>query len=200
MDRKKKLRLIQVIFFLSGFFLIIITFLSKNNYGEKKIISSNEQEQIEKKLNEKNPDTNIFYNVKYSGLDLKGNRYTLVAEEAKSSDLKPEIIQMRLLSAIFYFKDDTVLEVSSQKGEYNNKTLDIKFEENINASYQNGKLSAEKAEFSNSQSFLQVSEKVKIVDKKGTVFADNLVFDLNTKKLNITSEKENLIKSSIKLK
>ena len=147
MDRKKKLRLIQVIFFLSGFFLIIITFLSKNNNGEIKIISSNEQEQIEKKLNEKNADTNIFYNVKYSGLDLKGNRYTLVAEEAKSSDLKPEIIQMRLLSAIFYFKDDTVLEVSSQKGEYNNKTLDIKFEENINASYQNGKLSAEKAEF-----------------------------------------------------
>ena len=138
--------------------------------------------------------------MRYSGLDLEGNRYTIISKEAVNSDLNPEIVTMKGVSATFYFKDNTELNVTSQKGVYNNKTLDIKFDENIEALYQNGKLLAGKAEFSNSNSYLTVSEKVKIVDTKGSIFADKLVFDLNTKKLNIISNAENVIKSNIKIK
>ena len=34
---------------------------------------------------------------------------------------------MKLVNAVFYFKDDTVVEVLSDAGIYNNKTLDMKF-------------------------------------------------------------------------
>ena len=34
---------------------------------------------------------------------------------------------MKFVEAIFYFKDDTVLNVKSNEGIYNNKTLDMKF-------------------------------------------------------------------------
>ena len=201
MNRKKKLRIFQLLLFLGGLVLIFITFLSKKNLNDKKIISTNLQKEIEKKLKDQEPlDLNKFYNVKYSGLDLEGNRYTITSQEAVNSELKPEIVNMNVVKATFYFNDDTELNVSSLKGMYNNKTLDIRFDENVEAKYFDGKLSAGKAEFSNSKGYLTVSENVKIIDKKGTIFADNLVFDLRTKKLNINSEKENLIKSSIKLK
>ena len=138
--------------------------------------------------------------MRYSGLDLEGNRYTIISKEAINSDLNPEIVIMNGVSATFYFKDNTQLNVTSEKGEYNNKTLDIRFDENIEALYQNGKLSAGKAEFSNSNSYLTVSEKVKVIDPKGSIFADKLVFDLNTKKLNIISNSENVIRSNVKIK
>ena len=35
---------------------------------------------------------------------------------------------MKFVQAIFYFKDDTVLYVWSDKGLYNNRTLDMKFD------------------------------------------------------------------------
>ena len=35
---------------------------------------------------------------------------------------------MKFVEAIFYFKDDTILNVKSEKGIYNNKTLDMNFE------------------------------------------------------------------------
>ena len=201
MDRKKKIRLVQFFFFMAGFIMIIGTYLSKKSIDKEEIISSNLQEQLSKKIKDKKTsDKNKFYNVKYSGLDLEGNRYTIISKEAINSDFNPEIVIMNGVSATFYFKDNTELNVKSQRGEYNNKTLDIKFNENIEALYQNSKLSAGKAEFSNSNSYLTVSEKVKIIDSKGSVFADKLVFDLNTKKLNIISDAENVIKSNIKIK
>ena len=201
MNRKKKLRFTQISFLLLGLIVIAITYLSKNDSNNEAIISKNLQKEINKKLVNKNDQNkNKFYNVNYSGLDLEGNRYTIKSKEATNSDLNPNIVVMNNITATFYFKDSTKLKVLSRKGEYNNKSLDIKFDGEVKAFYEDGKLSAEKAEFSNSQSFLTVSEKVKIVDQKGTVIADKMIFDLNTKKLNITSEQNNLIKSNIKLK
>jgi len=201
MNRKKKLRFTQISFLLLGLIVIAITFLSKNHSNNEAIISKNLQKEINKKLVNKNDQNkNKFYNVNYSGLDLEGNRYTIKSKEATNSDLNPNIVVMNNITATFYFKDSTKLKVLSRKGEYNNKSLDIKFDGEVKAFYEDGKLSAEKAEFSNSQSFLTVSEKVKIIDQKGTVIADKMIFDLNTKKLNITSEQNNLIKSNIKLK
>ena len=60
---------------------------------------------------------------------------------------------MKLVHAIFYFKDDTVLNVWSEEGLYNNKTLDITFEKNVEATYEKSKLFAQKANYSNSKVF-----------------------------------------------
>ena len=40
---------------------------------------------------------------------------------------------MKFVEAIFYFKDDTVLNVWSDNGIYNNKTLDMNFDGNVKA-------------------------------------------------------------------
>ena len=60
-------------------------------------------------------------------------------------------------------------------GLYNNKTLDMGFKD-VKAIYEGSKLFAQKANYSNSKSFLTISEKVKVIDSMGTMVADKLLF------------------------
>ena len=41
------------------------------------------------------------------------------------------MLNMKDVKAKFYFKDQTVLNVSSKEGKYNNQTLDMKFENKV---------------------------------------------------------------------
>ena len=113
---------------------------------------------------ENQSEQDIFYNIEYSGLDLAGNRYILKASEATTDKSNQDIINMRSTTAIFYFKDGTVLNISSDTGLYNNKTLDMEFEENVKAIYKNNQLYAGKANFMNSKGLLTITEEVKIND------------------------------------
>ncbi len=199
MNRKKKLRLYQFFFLIVGLSVILITLIQKNITDKKdEIISKDLQKKIDKQIqNQRLEKGNIFYNVKYSGLDLEGNRYTIQSDEAINSDTNTSLVKMKGVLAYFYFKDNTVLNISSKEADYNNKTLDMKFKDDVRAYYENSKLYAQKAELINSKSHLIVSKDVKIVDSKGTMFADKLIFDIKNKKLNITSLKDKMIKSKV---
>ena len=201
MDRKKKLRIYQIILLISGTLIILLTFVKKNIPTEEKIISDNLKKIIEEqKLNNDSKDSNTFYNVKYSGLDLKGNRFSIISNEGTTSDLNSNLVEMKGVTANFYFKDNSNLEISSKEGTYNNETLNIIFKSDVKALYENSELYADQAEFSNSNNYLKVSNNVKIIDPKGTMLADQLIFDINTKTLKITSLKNNKIKSIINSK
>ena len=185
MDRKKKLRLYQALFLLIGFTIILITYYQKELPDKEKIISQNLKEKIDKQIrNQKDDGENVFYNVKYSGLDFEGNRYTILSKEAVNSDINENLVYMKNVVAKFYFKDDTIMDISSAEGKYNNKTLDMEFSVDVKASYEGSELFAEKAEFLNSENFLIVSNNVKILDTRGTMFADKLIFDIKDKTLN----------------
>ena len=64
---------------------------------------------------------------------------------------------MKFVEAVFYFKDDTILYVWSDEGVYNNRSLDMSFSGNVEATYEGSELFAQKAEYSNSNSFLSIS-------------------------------------------
>ena len=96
-------------------------------------------------------------------------------------------------------KDGTILNVTSKFGIYNNKTLDMIFEENIIADYGDSNLTAENAEYSNSKGLLTITNKVKINDNRGNLIADKLLFDLKNQTLNIASLSKSKINAKIKL-
>ena len=197
MERKKKLRLFQVILLIVGIIIIFITYADKGLFLNKKI-NQKTTPLIENKTT--GQKENIFYNIEYSGLDLAGNRYIIKSKEATTNASNQEIVNMKFVESFFYFKDDTVLKVKSDYGTYNNKTLDMFFNSNVKAKYQNSVLFAENAEYSNSENFLSISGKVKIEDFKGTMFADKLLFDIKKSKLNITSFNDDKINANLNLK
>ena len=197
MERKKKLRLFQAILLIVGIIIIFITYADKGLFLNKKI-NQKTTTLIENETT--GQKENIFYNIEYSGLDLAGNRYIIKSKEATTNTSNQEIVNMKFVESFFYFKDDTVLKVKSDYGTYNNKTLDMFFNSNVKANYQNSVLFAENAEYSNSENFLSISGKVKIEDFKGTMFADKLLFDIKKQKLNITSFNDDKINANLNFK
>ena len=198
--RKRKLRILQLFLLFLGLTIIFFTYTNKERKTEI-VIPKSQQEKINSQLTDKKlENTDIFYNIEYSGLDLAGNRYTLKSEEAYNNKSNNELINMKFVEAIFYFKDDTILYVKSNEGLYNNKTLDMNFYGNVTAKYQESELFAEKAEYSNLRSFLTISENVEIKDVKGSVFAEKLLFDIKKQKLNIASFNGGKVSANLSLK
>ncbi len=200
MERKKKLRLIQLTLLLLGSIIIFFTYYKKETSLKEPIIPEATQEKIKKQLAADGEDGDVFFNISYSGLDLAGNRYILKSKEASNSKENQETVNMKYVEANFYFKDDTILKVMSDTGVYNNKTLDMVFEGNVKANYEGSKLLAQKADYSNTRGLLIISDKVKVIDSRGTIVADNLSFDIKNQKLNIASFNDDKINANIKLK
>ncbi len=199
-NRKKKLRIAQISFLIIGIFIIFFTYFNKTDNEQEAIVSKELQDQINKQLAVQSDNEDIFYNIEYAGLDLAGNRYILKSEEAFNSKDESNIVNMKNVDATFYFKDNTTLKVSSDKGIYNNETLDMLFLGNISAFYQGSELIAQKAEYSNSKSILVITEKVRIKDVRGTISADKLFFDIKKQKLDIASFENNEINANVKIK
>lgn len=196
--RKKKLRYIQFFLLILGIIIIYLTYYSKNT-EEKNIISEKVKEEITKEKSSGDDTEDLFTNIEYFGLDRNGNRYLLKSEEASLDKTKAEIVYMKIVHAIFYFKDDTILYIWSDKAIYNNKTLDMKFDENVKATYLDTKLYAQKAEYSNSDSFLSIQGDVKVDNKKGNLIADKLLFDITKQKLEISSFQNGKINANVRL-
>ena len=184
MNRKKKIKSIQAGLVLIGLTLFLLIYSNKkedvSSISPVKLIPKNE---IGGKLDENDTEnSDVFYNIEYSGFDLAGNRYILNVE------------------AFFYFKDDTILRVFSEKGVYNNKSLDMEFSKNVQANYEGSSLTSQKAEYSNSKNFLRISENVSLDDSRGNFYADELYFDLKNQTLNINSKENNRINLNLNLK
>ncbi len=197
-DRKKKLRLIQSFLLISGIIIIYLTYYNQST-KETKIISKSVKEEVKKQSDLSSDEKDIFFNIEYSGLDLNGNRYILKSERASLNEKKPEIVNMKSVEATFYFKDNTTLYVWSDMGVYNNKTLDMKFENNVRAEYLESKLFAERAEYSNTENYLSIYKNVKINDVGGNLVADKLLFDITKQKLDITSFHNGKISANVNL-
>ena len=196
MERKKKLRITQFFLLILGLIIIYLTYYNR----ESSNTDLAEEKLIKKTLKDENEsDEDLFFNIEYTGLDLRGNRYLLKSEKARLDELKPEIVYMDTVHAIFYFKDNTILYIWSDKGVYNNKNFDMKFSENVRAEYLESKLFAEKANYSNTENYLSIYENVRINDKKGNLIADKLLFDINEQNLAITSFNDGKIEANVKL-
>ena len=200
MERKKKLRLTQICLLIFGLLIVFFTYKVNNkNFTEKtKLKRIDISNQNLEDLNKTEGD--VFYDIEYVGLDLAGNRYILKSKEAFTKTSSTEVINLKLVEATFYFKDGSTLNVFSDEGDYNNLNLDMNFYGNVRGIYGESKLYAQKAEYSNRESVLIITDKVKVSDPQGTLNADKLLFDIKKQKLNITSFKNNKINANINLK
>lgn len=195
-SRNKQIKLIQIFLLIISLLIIFYTYFY-NQIKQEGIISPTDKKRIKTDVASSTGD--IFYNIKYSGIDLSGNRYVLTSKEAFVDESSQETVTMNFVNAIFYFKDNTKLIIDSDEGLYNNKTLDMIFEKNVIATYEDSKLFGEKIIYLNKEKTLEVLDNVKLVDVRGSMSADKLLFDLETKKLEISSHKSK-INTNINLK
>lgn len=198
--RKKKIFLTQLLLFVIGLFMLIFTYLNFDKNSTDGIFKKDTKVEINKNIKNKESKSTTFYNITYSGIDLSGNRYILQAKEAKNSEVTNELLKLKNVKATFYFKNDTMLNITSNSGFYNNKTLDMIFENEVNGKYDGSILLAEKAEYFNSKNILIITDNVRVKDPKGVFSAEKLLFDIKKNTLNISSSERNKVKADINYK
>ena len=199
MTRKKKLLFIQLFLLIFGILIIYLTYYKRELSNENEIISKSIKKKVDQQSKQDSENNDLFFNIEYTGLDLNGNRYVLKSEKAYLDKLNPEIVNMKIVDAVFYFKDNTILYIWSDEGVYNNKTLDMKFKKNVIANYLESELFAEKAEYSNTENYLSIYENVRINDIRGNLIADKLLFDIKKQNLDITSFNSGKINDNVNL-
>ena len=184
-SRKKKILTIQIIIFIIGSLLVFFTYYNKNNVSDLKktsdLVEQNSSDTLENDQN-----INTFENIEYKGIDLNGNRYVIMSEKASFDVNKPELIDMKIMSAIFYFKDGTILRVKGDYGTYNNKSNDMEFRENIIANYIDNNLYADNLDYLNSKNLLTIYGNVKTESIKGNISADNIEIDISKRTVDLS--------------
>ncbi len=194
-DRKKKILLIQITLFIIAISLLYFTYYNKDLDTEKTSVERIENKEVEESDSKA---VNVFEDIEYKGIDLNGNRFTIKSEIADFELETPELINMKIMSAIFYFKDGTILKVKGDYGTYNNKNNNMEFRDNIEAVYGQNYLYADNLDYLNSENSLTIYGNVKGEGIEGNIMADNLDFDLSLKTLNISMFSKNQI--NVKLK
>ena len=184
-SRKKRILTIQIIIFIIGSLLVFFTYYNKNNVSDLKktsdLVEQNSSDTLENDQN-----INTFENIEYKGIDLNGNRYVIMSEKASFDVNKPELIDMKIMSAIFYFKDGTILKVKGDYGTYNNKSNDMEFRENIIANYIDNNLYADNLDYLNSKNLLTIYGNVKTESIKGNISADNIEIDISKRTVDLS--------------
>ena len=184
-SRKKRILTIQIIIFIIGSLLVFFTYYNKNNVSDLKktsdLVKQNSSDTLENDQN-----INTFENIEYKGIDLNGNRYVIMSEKASFDVNKPELIDMKIMSAIFYFKDGTILRVRGDYGTYNNKCNDMEFREYIIANYIDNNLYADNLDYLNSKNLLTIYGNVKTESIKGNISADNIEIDISKRTVDLS--------------
>ncbi len=198
--RKRKLLTLQLVLFFIACAFIYFTYYYDKNIPQKQSNNLIENSTTSEKDQNEVMDTNKFKDVTYKGLDLNGNRYEIFAGEADFKIENPELINMKIMSAKFYFKDGTILFVKGDWGVYNNVTNDMKFRDNIEAKYQENFVYADNLDYLNSKNLLNIYKNVRTESPEGNIVADNLKFDLLDKTLDISMFSNDQVNVKIKNK
>ena len=120
-------------------------------------------------------------------LMILGNRYILNAGIADFKNETPESINMKKVKANFYLKDDTILEVVSAEGVYNNITLNVEFTKNVKTTYLTNTLFSDKLIYTNTSGKLLASGNVRGESvEKGKFFADKVEYNVVNKTINFS--------------
>lgn len=191
LNRARKKTAIQLMLLTAGFLLVIfIYFLNPANKKQEKIL---EDISDIKDTGSDIENKNIFENLEYRGVDKNKNEFVIFSEYSEFKTEEPSIINMKNVSCFFYFKDGTILEIRSKTGIYNNVTLDMSFEENVNMFYMDNSLVSDKADFSNENNNLIIEGNVTTQSQKGELMADKLNFDFSDKKLKASMYNEDRV-------
>ena len=87
-DRKKKLRVIQFFLLVISLVIIYLTYYNKDKSNtdlvENKTIKDTSK-------NEGQEEGDLFFNIEYTGLDLRGNRYLLRSKRARLDEVNQKL-------------------------------------------------------------------------------------------------------------
>ena len=162
--------------------LLIISLLSILLFVIYSKFTKENQVLVEENLeiNEENfTNSNLIKGIKYSSKDLKGNEYTITADEGEIDINNTNIIFLKNVTAyIRLIKNNEIIKISSNFGKYNTVSYDTIFSKKVNVDYINNNLTGDYLDFSMMNNLLIMSKNVIYKNPNNILKAD--VVELNT--------------------
>ena len=156
--------------------LIVIFFFIYSNYLQKEKINQNINIEIKE---ESSTNSNIIKDIKYSSIDLKGNEYTILADEGEIDLNNSDIIFLKEVKAfINLIKKNEMITVVSDFGKYNTVSNDTIFSQNVKIKYQDNEITGDYLDFSMKRNLLIISKNIVYTNPANILKAD--VLELNT--------------------
>ena len=194
---KKKQQKIQWILVFVGIFLIMATYfyypyINKEKLIENQPVEKNLQETISKKK------STTFENVEYKGLYDLDKPFTVKSEEAYIlDDENPDILHMMNMHATLYLSDGRIVDIISNKGKYNKVTNDCFFEEDVKATDGETIILAENLDLLATKSYVEVYNNVKLDHASGSLRADKIDYNFETKSFKVSMFSEKNVKVKV---
>ena len=169
-----------ILFFL---ILLICFFFYKKYFANKEdIVKDISKDIIENTENPNNLIKNLKYDVKFENR----TQYTITSNlsEITYQD-EDEIVLMQTVKAIFKDKDDSILEIISDKAEFNNSTYNTDFNNNVKITYLDNSIQSEKLLLNFEENVVTISNNIIYEGIQGIMKTDNIKIDLISKSVEV---------------
>ena len=166
----------QLLLFLIGIFLVIVTYVIYPRLSTEKIA----QQTTETETGDDISDT-IFEDVQYDGFDANGNRFEIISKTAEIKSEDTDITYMKIVTSYFYLKDGRIVKVSSKLAVYNKKTNDIFFSEQVEIDDGESQLYCNNLDVITSHNTIKAYNNVRFNENTNLMTADKIEIDLDQK-------------------
>ena len=167
-----------------GLLLIISTYFLYPKINQNKFY--NEKISKEEQVKTKTDESNIFENVEYNGLYGSDKPFIVQSEKASILKKEPDIVYMTKMKVILDMKDGKVIIITSSAGRYNKKTYDCFFVGNVKAADGETIILSENLDLLATQDTAIAYNEVILTSKQGSLKADKIDYDFETKFYHVT--------------
>ena len=192
---KKKQQRAQLVLISIGLLLILLTYLyypymNKNKLQDNQFV----QKDSEKTLNDAQ---STFENVEYEGITSTMQRFLVKSESAYILDKNPKLVFMKKMKVELYLKDGRTVTIISDRGKYHKESHDCWFEENVIADDGETKIFANNLDLLATENFVKIYQQVKLIHPTGTLQADQVDYDFETKYFKVSMFDEKTVKMKV---
>ena len=192
---KRKQQKAQLVLISIGLLLILLTYLyypymNKNKLQDDQFV----QKDSEKTLNEAQ---STFENVEYEGITSTMQRFSVKSESAYILDKNPDLVFMKKMRVELYLKDGRIVTIISDRGRYHKESHDCWFEENVVADDGETKIFANNLDLLATENFVKIYQQVKLIHPTGTLQADQVDYDFETKYFKVSMFDEKIVKMKV---
>tara|TARA_Y100000741_G_scaffold156982_1_gene118640 strand:+ start:1659 stop:2246 length:588 start_codon:yes stop_codon:yes gene_type:complete len=185
----------QIILIFIGLILIISTYFYYPNQN-KENLSRDTQKQLD--LNETDSaGENTFENVEYKGFYDLESPFVVKSESATMLTEEPDLVFMKNMHVTLYLKDGRVVEITSNEGKYNKVTYDCFFEQNVKATDGETNIFADNLDLLATKNNVQIYNNVNLIYPTGSLLADKIDYDFETKFFKVSMFDDNSIKMKV---
>ena len=193
---KKKQQKVQLILITIGLLLIIVTYLYYPYINKSKIFENKADKKVGENIIEDKSGT-VFENVEYKGLYDLDKPFVVKSDSANIKDDEPDVVYMKNMHVILYLSDGRIVNITSNKGRYDKATYDCFFEDDVKATDEDTIITAENLDLLATNNSVEIYNSVDLKYTTGSLKADKIDYDFETKFFKVSMFDKNKIKMKI---